>query len=142
MVSKGVVFFRRVENECVPDIIEVTSLTADGEVAEGSSGARGISADGRFIHFSNSGGVVVPGDDPSCCDSFVRDIVDGTTEWQSFATLEDGTHEQANARESSGYLSKNGLWFIFVSSASVPMRQPSRCTATEISQELCRYLSL
>jgi len=59
---------------------ERVSLTSSGGQVAGHSYLQGISADGRYVLFHSDASGIVPGDDNSTFDGFLRDREAGTTE--------------------------------------------------------------
>lgn len=59
---------------------KIASLAYDGSQGNGHSDFPAISANGRFVVFSSEASNLVPGDNNSGIDVFVRDLVMGTTE--------------------------------------------------------------
>ncbi len=96
---------------------EWVSVDASGNPADmdrdGSSSYPSISSNGRFVAFTSTSELLVPND--TCCyDAFVRDRQTGTTERVSV----DSLGNQGSGRSSEPYVSSDGRFVAFVSSAS------------------------
>lgn len=92
---------------------ERISLSSSGEVANDSSFARAISADGRFVVFVSPATNLVPGDTNADHDVFVRDRVSGLTERVSVAS--DGAQADSGSFEAA--ISADGRFVAFQSYA-------------------------
>jgi Tol biopolymer transport system component len=73
-----------------------------------------ISPDGRYVSFQSSASDLVPGDDNGFRDTFVRDLVSGTT---ARVSLDTGGGD-ANGDSTSGTFSANGRYLAFTSWAT------------------------
>jgi Tol biopolymer transport system component len=56
------------------------SVSSTQQQADNQSDSSAVSADGRFVAFTSSASNLVPGDDDSASDVFLRDLQSGTTE--------------------------------------------------------------
>jgi Tol biopolymer transport system component len=90
--------------------IERVSVASDGTQADGASFAETISADGRYVVFASDANNLVPGDDNSWRDSFVKDRVTG-------AVQRLGDIHTANVGSRGGSISADGRYVAFVSDA-------------------------
>jgi Tol biopolymer transport system component len=90
------------------------SVGAGGEQPSGDISLGSLSADGRYITFSSEATNFVRGDTNEVRDTFVRDLVAGTTERVSV----DSAGAQANADSGSGRISADGRFVAFGSRAS------------------------
>lgn len=90
------------------------SLADDESQAALSSVAPSISANGRYVAFASSAGLV-PEDTNLAHDVYVRDLVDQTTSRVSIAT--DGSQTTAISTSESASISADGRYVAFISSA-------------------------
>ena len=95
---------------------ERVSVDSGGHEANGNSGlfAMAVSSDGRFVVFPSAATNLVGGDTNGSHDVFVRDRQSGTTERVS---VDSGANE-ANAGNFDPYISADGRYVSFVSSAT------------------------
>jgi Tol biopolymer transport system component len=91
--------------------VSVSTTGGDGDL---SSSEAVISGDGHRVAFSSSATNLIAGDGNNLRDIFVRDLVAGTTERVNVST----TGAEANAAASAPWLSRDGRFVSFVSSAS------------------------
>jgi Tol biopolymer transport system component len=79
------------------------SVSSAGDQSDGPAYGADLSADGRYVAFYSNGSGLVPGDTNGRWDSFVRDVVAGTTERVSVSTAGaessccDGLHPTISA---------------------------------------------
>lgn len=91
------------------------SVATDGTEGDGSSGdLPTISGDGRFVAFTSGSTNLVPGDTNDASDTFLHDVVLGITTRISVSA----TGEQGDGASSVGFISDDGAWVNFTSSAS------------------------
>ena len=90
-------------------VTEIVSLSTGGWQASGPSVTCRISGDGRYVAFTSHAENLVPGDDNTDSDVFVRDRVTGTTELASQNSL------GVVGNEESDYpgISHDGRWVVF-----------------------------
>lgn len=96
------------------EVMKLASVSSEGELANGSAFASGISGDGRFVAFTSSATNLVPDDGNGATDTFVHDVVTGTTERVSVAA--DGT--EADAASQNATISGDGRYVAFASRAT------------------------
>lgn len=90
------------------------SVDTGGADANGRSLHPSISADGRFVAFDSSATDLVAGDGNGLVDVFVRDSASGST----VSVSEDQTGGDSNGGSSSAWITPDGGFVAFVSSAS------------------------
>lgn len=93
---------------------ERVSVGCNGVEANGNCVDAAISADGRFVAFESAASNLVPNDNNSQADIFVRDRATGTTERVSVAS----SGAEANFSSGSPCISPDGRYVAFVSAAS------------------------
>jgi len=93
---------------------ERVSVDSSGVGASGESTVAALSADGRFVAFTNFGNLLVPGDTNDSPDVFLRDRLTGTTTRISL-TYSGG---QANRGGAGSTISDDGRYVLFESSSS------------------------
>jgi hypothetical protein len=86
--------------------------SAEAQANGGSGGV--ISASGRFVALSSAASNLVTGDNNGVSDAFVRDLQNGTTRRVSASSA----GAQANAESYVRFISPDGRYIVFVSSAS------------------------
>jgi hypothetical protein len=86
--------------------------SAEAQANGGSGGV--ISASGRFVALSSAASNLVTGDNNGVSDAFVRDLQNGTTRRVSVSSA----GAQANAESYVRFISPDGRYIVFVSSAS------------------------
>jgi len=94
--------------------ITPVSVDSAGNLGNGFSDTPSISADGRFVAFSSGASNIVPGDNNSQADIFVRDTLTNTTTLVSL----DSAGNQANKASSKPSISADGRFVAFESDAS------------------------
>lgn len=92
---------------------ELVSLNTNGEQGNNTSGAGGISADGRYITFQSLATNLVMSDTNDLLDVFRRDRLLGFTERLNVSSL----GEEANGFSGSSFLSADGRYTTFTSGA-------------------------
>lgn len=90
-------------------VTEIVSISTGGWQASGPSVTCRISGDGRFVAFTSHAENLVPGDDNTDSDVFVRDRVTGTTELASQNSLGVVGNEESDYPGISG----DGRWVVF-----------------------------
>ncbi len=109
-----------VAESCAP-ATTLISVAADGSAANGASGAPSISADGRYVSFVSTASNLVAAGSSGNGEIFVRDTCTGAPTGCVPATTlvslaADGSF--ANGPSDSPYLSANGRYVVFQSSAT------------------------
>jgi Tol biopolymer transport system component len=94
---------------------ELISVSTTGEIADDFSDEASISADGRFVAFSSDADNLVPNDENSSTDIFVRDRVAKTT--QRVSLTDDS--EEADAASYTPTISDNGRYVAFLSDSEI-----------------------
>src|SRR4028118_169996 len=94
--------------------ITPVSVDSAGNLGNDFSDSPSISADGRFVAFSSGASNLVPGDNNSQADIFVRDTLTNTTTLVSL----DSAGNQANKASSKPSISADGRFVAFESDAS------------------------
>ena len=94
-------------------VTEIVSVSSTGALAEDSSAAPSLSADGRFIAFISFATNLVENDVNELGDIFVHDRSTGTTELVSVSS----TGEQANGDHGYFMISANGRFVVFSTEA-------------------------
>jgi Tol biopolymer transport system component len=100
--------------DLVAGTTERVSLGSGGAMANGSSSAPRLSADGRFVVFSSSASNLVAGDANNKGDVFLRDRVAGTTQLVDVSS----SGEQADNGGEQPSISGDGRYIAFVSAAT------------------------
>jgi hypothetical protein len=90
------------------------SLRSNEAQGNDQSHSPSINGSGRFVAFVSSASNLVPNDTNGAEDSFVRDLVEGTTERVSVRS----NGNQANSSTTATSISANGRWVAFSSFAS------------------------
>ena len=101
--------------DMVAGTTKIVSVATDGTQGNSDSNYSSISADGRYVAFDSNASNLVLGDTNGSADSFVRDMLQGTTKRVSVAN--DG----AQGNGGSGYepsISADGRYVAFFSDAS------------------------
>ncbi|MEO3867960.1 S8 family serine peptidase [Nonomuraea sp. B12E4] len=93
---------------------EMISVSSEGVMGDGLSGAPRFSADGRYAIFNSDATNLVPGDTNDKTDAFLRDRQAGTTERVSVGP--DGAQLDGYSREAT--ISADGRYVAFQSSAA------------------------
>lgn len=123
-------------------LFTLISVALDGFSGNSISAMPKISADGNFVVFTSAANNLVSNDTNGFSDIFVRDISAGTTVRINLHT--DGT--QANNNSSSGGISDDGRYAVFLSSANnlvtgdvnyqdIFLHDLQTSTTTRVSQE-------
>lgn len=92
----------------------LVSVGTNGANADAPSAEEVISADGRFVAFSSTADNLVPGDNNSARDVFIRDLQAGTTTLVSVNNPGTGS---GNGDSSAPLISANGRYVFFSSTA-------------------------
>jgi Tol biopolymer transport system component len=93
---------------------ELINKSSAGIQSEGRNGGWGITPDGRYVVFSSSSAVLVPGDTNGQPDGFIRDRLLGTTERVTVGSDET----EANGASYAGEISNDGRFVLFSSGAT------------------------
>jgi Tol biopolymer transport system component len=124
---------------CAP-ATTLISVAADGSAADGSSRAPSISADGRYVSFVSTADNLIAGGSSGAGEIFVRDTCAGApagcvpaTTLVSLAT--DGSF--ANGPSDSPYLSANGRYVVFESSATNLVPNAKSSSPAIYMRDLC-----
>lgn len=94
--------------------LEVVSMNAGGQPANGTSNSSRISADGRYVVFASGASNLVVGDTNSKSDVFLRDMISGEVQLVSVGYL----GLPANGSSGSPSVSSDGRYVAFQSSAT------------------------
>jgi hypothetical protein len=92
---------------------ERVSVSTAGVQASTTCAYASITTDGRYVSFSSGAGNLVPGDTNGGWDTFLRDLLDQTTERLSLTTA--GQQVSAGA---AGTISGDGRYVVFLSAGS------------------------
>ena len=106
--------FQIYRKDMLTGAIDVVSSSATGTPAVNGAIYPMVSQDGRFVAFSSSDRQLVPGDSNNVSDIFLKDMVTGSITLASVTA----TGGQGNAQSNYSYLSNNGMFIAFMSSAS------------------------
>jgi hypothetical protein len=98
----------------VEGVVHRVAVSSEGVAANSTSFASGISSNGRYVVFTSGASNLVPDDTNGATDTFVRDLVAGTTERASVAA--DGT--EADRASQNATISANGRYVAFASRAT------------------------
>jgi Tol biopolymer transport system component len=94
--------------------VRIASTSATGEAGNGDSLIAKISPDGRYVAFTSSASNLVVGDTNGENDAFVKDLLTGAV----YLLSESADGEQGNASSGRAYVSADGHFAVFDSSAS------------------------
>ncbi|HYB60456.1 MAG TPA: hypothetical protein VEH50_03165 [Methylomirabilota bacterium] len=124
---------------CVP-ATTLISVAADGSAADGSSRAPSISADGRYVSFVSTADNLIAGGSGGVGEIFVRDTCTGAPAGCVPATTlvslaADGSF--ANGPSDSPYLSANGRYVVFESSATNLVPNAKSSSPAIYMRDLC-----
>ncbi len=124
---------------CAP-ATTLISVAADGSAADGSSRAPSISADGRYVSFVSTADDLIAGGSSGAGEIFVRDTCTGAPAGCVPATTlvslaADGSF--ANGPSDSPYLSANGRYVVFESSATNLVPNAKSSSSAIYMRDLC-----
>lgn len=115
------------------------SVSSSGGQANGPSPSLGsVTPDGRYVSFYSTASNLVAGDTNATGDVFVRDTVAGTTERVSVSSAS----VQGNDNSWSSFLSDDGRYVLFFSSADNLLAGQTRAPATYMRDRLNRTTTL
>lgn len=107
---------------------ERVSVASDETQGNGPSQISAISADGRYIAFTSRASNLVPNDTNGAVDVFVRDRVNGVTEFVSIATNGGVSNNIETTFQNAVSISANGRYVGFLSRASNLVQNDSNGT--------------